>query len=553
MRLHSIAKLLTVVFTFSVLVSASLGQTTFPGSNFGAIADGTTNCSAGTGNGAPRDIAFAVSGITGAVSAVEVSVTFGTPIHTFVGDLTATLIAPDTVTSKVLFGCTGSTTATGFGDSSDLAGPYVFKDTAAAPPSGGWWQEATVQAATAALSSGSYRSTDKGGAGAVNPQPPTTINTAFTGVANANGTWILRVVDGGAGDTGGITAASLTLTPSVPVDAPNDINGDGKSDFVIVRADASSSFAGMGVNDETGKDKVANAEKRAENKAPQAGVGWWSILNNGSSPSRVTLGVDTDFFQMGDFDGDGKDDFCVWSPGAAGVAAFKILKSSTNTVSVRLYGQTGDTPDVIGDWNADGKDDLAVYRDGTAGSPQSFFFWSNETTPTAVNYIPWGTDGDVGYALDYDGDGKLDPAVQRNGGGGRGDHYIRNSSTGALSYVIYGLSSDFVVPGDYDGDGKDDIVVSRNANFGGGTFKYFWIRETDGGGTPNSPLQWGISGDFICQGDYDGDGKTDVGVWRSNADPNLNFFFGRRSSDGSLLQLEWGASGDYPVNNWNVH
>jgi hypothetical protein len=349
----------------------------------------------------------------------------------------------------------------------------------------------------------------------------------------------------------GIDTFSYTAFDGPISDAPNDINGDRKSDFIIVRADGGP-VTQQGVNDETGKEVVANSERRTS-ESPQAAIGWWTINNNGSSPARVTLGNDTDSFQTGDFDGDGKDDLCVWSPGAAGVAAFKILKSSTNTVSVRLYGQTGDTPDVIGDWNGDGKDDLAVYRDGTAASPQSFFYWSNETTPTVVNYIPWGTDGDVSYALDYDGDGKLDAAVQRNGGGGRGDHYIRQSSNVALVYVIYGLSSDFVVPGDYDGDGKDDIVVSRNANFGSGTFKYFWIRETDGGGTPQSPVQWGISGDFICQGDYDGDGKTDIAVWRSNVDPTMNYFYVRRSSDGALQQLEWGASGDYPVNNWNVH
>lgn len=540
MRLLSFAKAFTLLFAVAFIVSTSFGQTTFPGTGVGSIPDATA---CGPTPGTPLNITFNVTGVSGNATNLSVSTTFGTPNHTWMGDVVATLIAPN-ATTFTIFGVTTSTTATGIGDSSDLGGTYTFGNAGTL----NWWDAATLATAAAIIPPGSYRTARLGGAGATNAV--TDLNAAFA-AAPANGTWTLRVTDGCTGDTGAITAASLTIG-STPVNAPHDINGDGKSDFVVVRPDASSSLAAMGVNDETGKDKVANAEKRGAD-APQAGTGWWSVLNNNSSPARVTLGQDTDFFVMEDFDADGKDDFCVYSPGAAGVAAFRILKSSTNTVSTRIYGQAGDDPTVVGDWNGDGKADLAVYRDGTTGSPQSFFFWSDETTPTTVNYIPWGTDGDVAYMLDYDGDGKLDPGVQRNGGGGRGDHYIQQSSNGASVYIIYGLSSDFVLPGDYDGDGRDDLMVSRNANFGAGTFKYFWLRESDGGVTNQPTFQWGISGDFICQGDYDGDGKTDVAIWRSNVDPTMNFFYARRSSDGGLQQLEWGASGDYPVNNWNVH
>nr|MCU0238564.1 hypothetical protein [Pyrinomonadaceae bacterium] len=223
-----------------------------------------------------------------------------------------------------------------------------------------------------------------------------------------------------------------------------------------------------------------------------------------------------------------------------------------------IFGQNGDDPTIVGDWDGDGKADVAVYRDGTAGSPQSFFYFRGSLNNPSGNitFIPWGVDGDVAYSLDYDGDGKLDPGVQRNGGGGRGDHYIARSSTNfsTFFYTIYGFSSDFVIPGDYDGDGRDDIAVSRNANLGSGTLKYFFILESDGGNAPGgSTIQWGIPGDFICQGDYDGDGRTDVGVWRSNVDPTQNFFYVRLSSTGALQSQEWGQSGDYPVNNWNVH
>jgi hypothetical protein len=468
------------------------------------------------------------------------------------GDIVATLIAPNGA-SHTIFGVTGSTTMTGVGDSSDLGALYTFNNSGMAT----WWSVAATTGATVVMPTGTYRTSNTGGAGQTGAA--TDINAAFAGIPTSNGTWTLRFTDGCTGDTGNVTAANLTLTgPAIAVDAPNDTNGDGKSDFTVVRADGAPFAELMGVNDNGGRDKVAMQQQRADRgPSPEVGIGWWLAQSGGTyapaSPARVDHGQDTDFFMMEDFDNDDRDDLTVWSPGVATVAAYKILRSSNSTVQTIPYGQNGDDPTMIGDWNNDGTADVAVYRDGTSGSPQSFFFWSNVATPTVVNYIPWGTDGDIAYSLDYDGDGRNDPAVQRNGGSLRGDHWIRQSGNGATVFFIYGLSSDFVVPGDYDGDGRDDVCVSRNANFGTGTFKYFWVRESDGGGMPDAPIQWGIPGDFIQQGDFDGDGKTDVGVWRANVDPTMNFNYVRKSSDGGLLQYEWGASGDYPVNNWNVH
>lgn len=190
--------------------TASPSTTTFPGSGVGNIPDATA---CGPSPGVPLNIFFNVSGIASAPSSVDVSMTFGSPNHTWMGDIVATLIAPNGTTHPV-FGVTGSTTATGIGDSSDLGGSYLFSDIAPVPPSGGWWQEATVQTATGIMSAGTYRTTASGGAGQVNPAPPTSINATFAGIPNSNGTWTLRLTDGCSGDTGNVTAASLTLGSS---------------------------------------------------------------------------------------------------------------------------------------------------------------------------------------------------------------------------------------------------------------------------------------------------------------------------------------------------
>jgi hypothetical protein len=336
-----------------------------------------------------------------------------------------------------------------------------------------------------------------------------------------------------------------------PVFAPNDLTGDGRSDFTVARPDGPPSLTELrGVSDFSGRNKVANMQKLARTESPDAtGLSWYSASSFGTYLGRQTLGTDADFAMIADMVGDNKDDLVVWTPGSPGI--FKILDSGTFTVTTRPFGGPLDDPTALGDFNGDGKTDMVVYRDGVAGSPQSYFFWASLTEPAgSYHSVPWGTTGDIAFTMDYDGDGKADPTIQRDGGGGAAVFYILQSASGQPFGFFWGLASDFVVPGDYDGDGRDDVCVSRNANFGTGTYKYFFVRPSNNG----NPIyqQWGIPGDTIIQGDYDLDGKTDIGVWRPSATPGATSFYVNRSTEG-FQAFAWGLPGDYPVNNWNVH
>lgn len=74
-------------------------------------------------------------------------------------------------------------------------------------------QAASAVAGTETVVPGSYRTTDSGGDGAVNPMPPTSLMTTFAGpgAPDFSGTWTVRITDGGDGDTGAVTSATLTL------------------------------------------------------------------------------------------------------------------------------------------------------------------------------------------------------------------------------------------------------------------------------------------------------------------------------------------------------
>ena len=535
----------------------------------GAIPDGTSPCwNPGTGN--LKDVTFTASGLTGSVTAVSVSVTFGGPNHSFMGDVTCILIAPNGATHS-LFGHTLATTAVGFGDSTDLAGPYIFSDTAPTPPNGGWWQAANVTGADVPMPTGTYRTTASGGAGATNPQPPTNMNAAFTGVSNANGTWTMRLTDSCAQDTGAVSAASLTVTTAIvePSDANVDLNGDGRTDYTVARgtttplAENPDAFSMRpGRNNYSSLDERPAPGSRTSSAVPQAPpIYWYTLFNNSSVTGVGQLGdAATDFITPEDFDGDGKDDLAVWTEGPAGTANFKVFQSTTNTVQVHLFGQAGDDPAVVGDYDGDNKADAAVFRCPAVatGDGQCFFFFRGSMNNPAGNitYVPWGfgEDGDFFPNVgDFDGDEKNDFCLQRANPASpsNGQFVLLRSSDGGIEYINWGLSSDFIIPGDYDGDGKNDFCVRRTV----GSNRQHWILHRTGA---TAFLNWGITGDASTPGDYDSDGKTDLAIWRGNSGPGQSRFWILNSSNGSVSTLPWGqcatvSTCDFAVAAWAVH
>jgi hypothetical protein len=559
----------TTEASISSAVTAPAATFAANAATLGAVPDGPTGC-LDANPPSSRDVTFTVSGISGNVSKVELNnLTFGSPIHTWAADIKAVLIAPNGA-SHVLFGRTGATTSTACGSSSDLVGPYNFGDLNTTPPSGGWWQAST----TTPIPTGSYRSTALGGAGATNPSPATSINPSFTGVTNANGTWTLRLTDHGGGDTGSVSAATLLVEgAAVPASYTNlDMNGDGKTDFVVARATdtplteaTDTSVMPLNRGETTVRERLAKdrelALKGETNDAVLAPrIAWYTSVNGTGATQVASFGdAAVDFLVPNDYDGDNKTDLAVWRPGAPFTAAFYILNSATNTVRTDIFGQTGDDPAITGDYDGDGKADTATYRCPAlgAGDGQCYFYYrpSNPlANPQGIYVVPWGFGEDGDFFVnpgDFDGDGKNDFCIQRsNPAAPTSAQFVLLKSQGfGVEFVNWGNSTDFIIPGDYDGDGKDDFCVRRTVS--GARLHY--ILERDGGGTGAAGIAWGVSLDASAPGDYDGDGKTDIAVWRQNADPTQNFFYVRRSSDNAVQALEWGQNFDNAPAGWNVH
>jgi hypothetical protein len=200
---------------------------------------------------------------------------------------------------------------------------------------------------------------------------------------------------------------------------------------------------------------------------------------------------------------------------------------------------------------------IGIFRLSTA----EWYFGSGNGSGCGVNAcLAFGMPGDVPVPVDYDGDGKTDVAVYRNGG-----WYILRSSDGGVTFKAWGgMAQDIPVPRDYDGDGKADIAVYRDGMWyivrssDGGQMAVGWggmvqdipvyrdgtwyiLRSSDGGVTATG---WGgMAQDIPLPTDYDGDRKTDIAVYRNGE------WYILRSSDGGVTYVQLGgAADDIPLN-----
>ena len=148
-------------------------------------------------------------------------------------------------------------------------------------------------------------------------------------------------------------------------------------------------------------------------------------------------------------------------------------------------------------------------------------------------------------AGDIDGDGKADLIIWRASTGSwywvSSTTNYANGSYGSKQWGAPGVG-DIPLVADFDGDKRADLTVWRAS-----TGYWYWVTSSTNYSTGSFGLkQWGDQsvGDLPLLGDLDGDGKTELVVWRG---ANGVWFWLTSSSGydaGSYRAIQWGAPGE---------
>ncbi|WP_329182666.1 FG-GAP-like repeat-containing protein [Streptomyces sp. NBC_01477] len=415
----------------------------------------------------------------------------------------------------------------------------------------GLWGEHTVTAGTYQYLH--FKDIVNSGAGGGTATPPQ--DSDADGVPDADD--LAPTVAGPAGNRG---------IPDYSTQVSGDFNGDGKADvaaFYDYGGSTTSLFVFYGRGSGF-SDPVPVWNSGAGNWA-------WSHLKPVS----------------GDFNGDGKADIGVfydYGSSTTSLFVFTATGSGTGTgfaepVQVWTSGSGNwswaNTKPVAGDFNGDGKADVGVFYDYGSSTTSLFVFTATATaTATATGsgsgtgtgfaepvqawssgYGNWAWSHVKPVTGDFNGDGRADIEVMYDYGG---------SSTALIAFTASG--SGFSAPatvwssgagnwewggsdqlaGDFNGDGSADIEVLYDYG-SSSTSLLLFAGLGDGGFAAPVPVwnsgsgNWSWANTKPVAGDFNGDGKADVGA-----------FYDYGSSTTSLFEFPGGPSGvTSPASVWS--
>jgi hypothetical protein len=291
--------------------------------------------------------------------------------------------------------------------------------------------------------------------------------------------------------------------------------------------------------------------------------GLWMGLSDGhafawhladASPGFGNLVDASHRFMTGDFDGDGKTDLLFYY---AGDGTWWMGRSDGNAIAWSSAGNTkgfgdlldGRHPMFVGDLDGDQKTDVLFYSAADGN------WWMGISDGHALSWRLAGNVSGFGdltdpsrrlFTGDFNGDRKMDVLFFNTGDG---NWWMGLSDGSALAWHVAGNTKGFgsildqshaLLSGDFDGDSRTDVAL-YSASDGN-----WWFGRSNG-----DTLSWNLAGNAkgfgdlvdsnhgLWSGDFDGDGKSDVGFYFAG---DGRWWIGR--SDGSTLA--WNLASTVP-------
>ncbi|HLC38833.1 MAG TPA: MopE-related protein [Patescibacteria group bacterium] len=257
---------------------------------------------------------------------------------------------------------------------------------------------------------------------------------------------------------------------------------------------------------------------------------WYVKLSTGTSFGAAAIweadfGNLGDSWFVGDFTGDGKDDLALVRNVSSAAQRWYVLPSTGTEFGAAAiweadFGNLGDKW-FVGDFNADSRSDLALVKNISAGTQKWYTILSSGSDfGTAAIWAPdFGNLGDKWFAGDFNADSRSDLALVRNVSAGVQRWYISLSSgTSFLAPTIwapdFGNLGDSWFVGDFNKDNRSDLVMVRNVS---SIVKRWYIFYSNGVVFENLKIwaaDFGNSRDVWYLGDFKGDNHDEISLVR---------------------------------------
>ena len=481
--------------------------------------------------------------------------------HTWVGDLNATLVAPNGIAKLVVFSRVGLNLSDSDGSGGDLAGVYIFSDLAE--------YDLWVNSNEGVIPSGQYRTSTKGNSANDFGGCTTRLNGAFKGLTpeQSNGVWTLQISDSLLGDSGQVNGLSIqfseediifqasferSITQTIGSVAPlqilpasnvlghckkaqYDFTGTGFSDYVTIFEDFNSNLVIQVISNDGSLNPIQTAFDYFLTELPISS---------------------TEMSSGGDFDGDGIKDFVFKLPLNDDFNQYLIRRSSrANDLPIQfLVFKLPEWVKVelqIGDYDGDGIDDLSFF--GTflnAVQRPQFSYMKSSTLEVGLFETSNGDIDDFRPAggFDHNGDKVDDLALLINNNNGSQFYKVYDGTNGEVifdtgSAVFNGSTR--VVPGTFLHNG---VAGLSTTNLIGNVRSWTIWDDTQNNNSLINVNSAGIgtADETPITGDYDGDGIDDFGYWDA---ANTKFVIrpsGSNDPNNNLIEVS-------PVNSSSSH